>query len=138
MMKIKTVIIILLLFTTFLMHIINENSVVGQTYSISTNFEIDASMLVYKVVDGDTVDGFPLGRIRLADINTPERGEPGYNEAKQTLMELVLNKKVYLDVDDVAVIDQYNRIVAIVYVRHNSTHLLNINKWLLQNGYAEI
>jgi endonuclease YncB( thermonuclease family) len=113
-------------------------SIIENAYSVSGNFEINISTVVYKVVDGDTFDGFPIGRVRLADINTPERGEAGYAEAKQALADLTLNKRVYLDVDNVNVIDQYNRVVAVVYVRYNSTHLLNVNMWLLENGFAEV
>lgn len=59
---------------------------------------------VYNVVDGDTVDvmvdcGFKIyskQRIRLANIDTPERGQPGYAEASNRLRELVLNKRVRL------------------------------------------
>jgi micrococcal nuclease len=99
--------------------------------------EIDLTAYVYRVVDGDTFDGSPCGRVRLADINTPERGEAGYSEAKEALTRLILNKKVYLDVDDLYVTDKYGRLVAVVYVEYNSTHLLNVNKWLLVNGYAK-
>ena len=113
------------------------------TYSTITppsisGIEVDLIADVYHVVDGDTFDGFPSGRVRLADINTPERGEAGYSEAKEALTRLVLNKRVYLDVDDLYVMDQYNRLVAVVYVEYNSTHLMNVNKWLLVNGYAKL
>ena len=60
--------------------------------------------IVTNVVDGDTVDvnvdlGFKVyskQRIRLAGIDTPERGQPGYQEAKDRVTELVLNKQVFL------------------------------------------
>lgn len=59
---------------------------------------------VFNVVDGDTVDinidlGFKMSttqRIRLADIDTPERGQPGYFEAKDRLKELVLDQLVLI------------------------------------------
>lgn len=62
------------------------------------------SAKVYNVVDGDTVDclvdlGFKVyskQRIRLANINTPERGQPGYKEAKVRLEQLVLDKEIVL------------------------------------------
>jgi len=38
---------------------------------------------VYKVVDDDTFDCFPVGRVRLADIDAPESSEPGYYEARK-------------------------------------------------------
>ena len=34
--------------------------------------EIDDAATVYRVVDGDTFDAFPVGRIRLADIDAPD------------------------------------------------------------------
>jgi len=109
------------------------------TFSTFTgSIKVDLTAYVYRVVDGDTFDGFPCGRVRLADINTPERGEVGYGEAKDALTRLILNKRVYLDVDDLYVMDHYNRLVAVVYVEYNSTHLMNVNKWLLVNGYAKI
>jgi len=74
----------------------------------------------------------------LADVNTPEVGEPGYKEAKDALTGLLLNRKVYLDIDDLYVMDRYNRLICLVFVDYNSTHVLNVNKWLLENGYAEI
>jgi endonuclease YncB( thermonuclease family) len=97
---------------------------------------VDLVATVYRIVDGDTFDAFPSGRVRLADINTPERNEPGYNEAKEALRRLVEGKKVFLDVDNVNVMDSYQRLVAVVYVQHNSTHVLNVNLWLVTNGYA--
>ena len=61
--------------------------------------------LCHNVVDGDTVDliidlGFKIKvyqRIRLARVNTPERGQEGFREAKNRLMELILDKEVYLE-----------------------------------------
>ncbi len=99
--------------------------------------EIDVSAVVYRVVDGDTFDAFPVGRVRLADINAPELGEASGAEAKEALSRLALNAEVYLDVDDLEVMDRYNRLVCVAYVRYNSTHLLNLNEWLLENGYVE-
>jgi len=100
--------------------------------------EIDLVATVYRVIDGDTFDAFPSGRVRLADINAPELSEAGGQEAKNALTSLILNKKVYLDVDDLYVMDKYNRLVCVVYVDYNSTHVLNVNKWLIENGYAQI
>lgn len=74
----------------------------------------------------------------LADIDAPERGEEGYYEAKEALSSLILDKKVYLDVDDMDVMDRYNRLICLVYLQHNSTHQLNVNLWLIQNGYANL
>ena len=108
--------------------------VVHSSYSV----EIDATTVVSKVIDGDTFDTTSEGRIRLADVDTPERGESGYYEAKNFLTSLVYNKQVYLDIDDVYETDKYGRLVCVVYVSHNTTHFININKALLVEGYAVI
>ena len=102
------------------------------------SFEVDVKARVYKVIDGDTFDAFPVGRVRLADVNAPELSEAGGLEAKQALYKLVYGREVYLDVDDKYVMDRYHRIVAVAYVRANATHLLNVNEWLVTNGYAEV
>ena len=64
-------------------------------------------MYIYKatienVVDGDTIDalvdlGFKVitrQRMRVAHVDTPERGRPGYSEATALTKELVLGKEV--------------------------------------------
>ncbi len=100
------------------------------------SMEIDAQGIVTKVVDGDTLDVSNFGRIRLADINTPESDEAGYYEAKNYLSSLVYNAFVYIDKDEK--LDPYERFVCVIYVRWNTTHLLNVNKALLLKGVAKI
>jgi micrococcal nuclease len=59
---------------------------------------------VTNVVDGDTIDaaidlGFKvqtMQRLRLARIDTPERGQPGYGEAKDFVKQLIEGKEVTL------------------------------------------
>jgi len=101
-------------------------------------FEVDRTGNVYNIVDGDTIDVSSVGRIRLADIDTPEQGEPGYDEATNFISSLIYQKTVYIDVDDVHVTDVYGRIVAVVYVYHDDDHLKNVNKALLDSGHAVI
>jgi adenine-specific DNA methylase len=48
---------------------------------------------------------------------------------------LIENKVVYIDIDDYGS-TTYNRMVGVAYLRYNSTHLLNVNKELLDKGYA--
>ena len=100
--------------------------------------EVDDVAIVYNVIDGDTFDAFPVGRIRIADIDAPESWESGYGEAKDFLTSLIGNKRVHLDVDDIGIMDNNQRLVCLVYVRHNSTHLKNVNEALLQSGHASV
>lgn len=103
---------------------------------------------VEKVVDGDTVRISPAlevaeglrDRVRFADINAPEIDTPEGKVSKEALDSLLAryNYTIYLDIDKKSGIDRYGRIVAVVYVKYNETHLMNVNLWLVENGYAEI
>lgn len=82
---------------------------------------------VTKIVDGDTVHidleftlfGIRYTRhdaiIRFKDIDTPERGRPFYQEAKNYTKERLLGKRITIkaDLDEV---DDWERIVAIPIV----------------------
>jgi hypothetical protein len=97
--------------------------------------EIDNVAIVYSVIDGDTFDAYPIGRVKLADIDSYECDCIG---AKNFLISLIANKTVYIDVDDNYLINSVNQLVCVVYVRYNSTHIKNVNKALLLGGYATI
>ena len=109
--------------------------------SPTSEIEIDATGTVYYIVDGDTYDqnGISGGdRVRLADIDCPESYEAGYQEAKDYLYLLIYDELVYLDIDDIYGTGPYGRWIGIVYVRYNSTHVLNVNYALVVGGYAII
>ncbi|MCF7879077.1 MAG: thermonuclease family protein [Candidatus Omnitrophica bacterium] len=80
-----------------------------------------AEFTVSEVVDGDTFkvkSGWKWNEkkgnfVRPTGYNTPERGEPGYEQAKQKLKKLILGKKV--DIRSVKTIDKWGRLVAQVY-----------------------
>lgn len=129
----------ILLFTeTFICNTSNQNNRNTSIRLSLFNWEIDDQGSVNYVVDGDTFDVTNIGRIRLADINTPDRGETGFQEAREYVLSLILNHEVYLDIDDIYERDIYDRIVAVCYIRYNSSYLLNVNKILLETDYAEI
>jgi len=110
------------------------------TYLLNINsIEIDTMSTVTYIVDGDTFDIDTGERIRLADVDTPERGDWGYSEATEALSQLIFNKRVYLDIDDVYVYDTLGtRLVCCVYVDYDATRYLNVNKALLEEGLAEV
>jgi len=101
-------------------------------------WEVDATTTADRVIDGDTFDTTTEGRIRLADVDAPERGESGYYTAENLLDEFVSDKTVYLDIDDIYRTGPYGRLICVVYVNHNSTHLMNVNKALLLEGAVAI
>ena len=83
------------------------------------------------VVEGDTLD-VGSTRIRLALVNTPEVGQPGYAEAKQFTAQLCLvGSQALVDEDDGQTGGSYGRMVAIVYCGG-----ANFNAELLRSGLA--
>lgn len=106
--------------------------------TVVAGWEVDETATVTRVIDGDTFDSSPTGRVRLADIDAPEYYEPGYEAAADFLSSLIDGRLAYLDVDDVYGTDIYGRTVAVVYVRHDDLQLRNVNKALLDAGVADV
>lgn len=95
-----------------------------------TSCTVEGPYLVTNVVDGDTLDIETGERIRLSGINTPEKGEECYQQAKNMLTQLTLNKYVYLerDIDDRG---KYGRKLRYVYINDSM-----VNAILVSQGYA--
>jgi len=111
----------------------NADSSSEVIYNLDDSSKYDAKGYCDYVVDGDTIDVEGVGRIRLVGVNTPERGESGYQEAKDFVSKKCLGKTIYLDIDDKKNYDKYGRVLAVVYVDN-----LNINQQLLKLHYAEV
>lgn len=93
----------------------------------------DRYVKVEKIVDGDTIWVDYEERVRLVGINTPELGQAGSLEAKEYVINRIMNKKIYLDVDDKKQKDEYGRTLAVVLIDGD-----NLNKELLCKNYAEV
>ena len=95
------------------------------------NIELEGK--VTYVVDGDTLDINDI-RIRLSLVDTPERGEDGYQEAKNFVKDLCLKKEGQVDIDDGQHRgDRYGRDIGIVYCDG-----INLNAALMENNLARI
>lgn len=72
---------------------------------------------VVAIADGDTLTLLAVNdqqvRVRLAEVDTPERGQPYANRSRQALAELVFGKSVRVLVVDT---DRYGRTVGRVWV----------------------
>jgi len=90
------------------------------------------TFLVTKVVDGDTIDIETGERVRFVCIDTPERGDFYYKEAKDFLTNYILNKEVKL-VKDITEKDRYGRILRYVYLEDEF-----VNGILVEKGYAKV
>jgi endonuclease YncB( thermonuclease family) len=89
---------------------------------------------VTNVIDGDTIDVEIDGaeyRIRYVGVNTPERDEPCYSEARAANAAMVQGQTVTLE-RDVSETDRYGRLLRFVYV--GTTF---VNATLVSQGWAE-
>jgi micrococcal nuclease len=99
-------------------------------YKITGSVIVKEVRTVTKVIDGDTVIISGGRSVRLLGIDSDERGQPCYNQAKQRLESLVLNKKVYLELDKEDK-DQYGRLLRYIFLDEQ-----NINVLLVKEGLA--
>lgn len=86
---------------------------------------------VVGVTDGDTIkvlcDGVET-KVRLNQIDTPERGQAFGSKAKEVLSNLVFNRTVRLEIVDT---DKYGRSVATVWVGD-----MDANREMVRLGFA--
>ncbi len=85
-----------------------------------------------RVIDGDTIVVLNDTHVRLLGINTPEKKEKYYNEAKDFLGNLVLNKTIMLEYGKDRK-DKYGRTLAYVFLGGK-----NINIEQVKNGLANV
>jgi len=138
-------IIPIILMATIILALAIPSTHAGDNIGIHSDFP-HARVVVTEVVDGDTVRISPpvnvAGQyrtvVRLADIDAPELNTTEGQWAKGNLTNLLAQYGgvVYLDIDKSRGVDNYGRIIAVVYIRVDESTLLNVNKWLVDNGYA--
>ena len=87
--------------------------------------------VVKRVVDGDTVELQSGEKVRYIGVDTPEKGENGYDEATDFNRTMVEGKEVHLEYDE-RCRDMYNRLLA--YVCADGTM---VNEELLREGHAK-
>ena len=86
---------------------------------------------VISIADGDTVtivNNHQQTKIRLAEIDTPEKNQPYGKKAKRALSDFIFNKNVQIEV---VTIDRYGRTVGKIFLGNQ-----NINKEMVKAGYA--
>ena len=75
---------------------------------------------VTKIIDGDTfLTGSRKNPVRLANIDTPEKGQAGYSQAKKALQDLIGDETVTIDTK---ARDSYGRAVANVKIGNKSVN----------------
>ncbi len=86
---------------------------------------------VVGITDGDTLTLLvdrTQHKIRLAEIDTPERGQPWGTRARQALADKVFQKDVVVEVVD---IDRYDRLVGKIWLGTR-----DINREMVSEGHA--
>jgi len=87
---------------------------------------------VVEVIDGDTFKLANGEAVRLICVDAPERNQSGYDDAKDYLNVLILNREVRLE-SDLEDRDAYGRLLRYVYVGD-----VFVNRALVRGGYASI
>jgi endonuclease YncB( thermonuclease family) len=96
--------------------------------------------LVVDVIDGDTLDlavdlGFRITiveRVRLAGVDTPEKGQPGHDEAAQALMSLVYGATVTAHTAKPH--EKYGRWLAKLTTVASQ---IDVAQWLIDQGFGK-
>ena len=88
----------------------------------------DDRFTISKVIDGDTAELLGGDKLRLLSIDTPEKGDLFFGEAKDFLSDLTLGKTAKIEYAQTRR-DRYGRLLGYLYV--DSTF---VNKLILENG----
>jgi micrococcal nuclease len=108
-----------------------SQSFVSQMSNQTTANGVELAGNVSYVVDGDTLDINGI-RVRLSLVDTPERGQPGFKEAKEFVKSLCLGKNGEFDVDNGQRRgDRFGREIGVVYCNG-----VNINEKLMDSHLA--
>ena len=92
----------------------------------------DENHHVKTVIDGDTITLTTGEKVRLIGIDTPERGDDLYEEAREHLRSLIEGKNLELH-KDISQTDRYGRLLRHVYIDD-----LWINQKMIEDGYARM
>jgi micrococcal nuclease len=124
---------IILVFAIFIFIKYSPNENNDTNMNLSDNYVIE-------IIDGDTFKLYSGDVVRLICVDSPEKGKEGYDDSKEFLSFLILNKEVRLesDLDDR---DAYGRLLRYVYVNDSYSDSENevfVNKELVTGGYASV
>jgi len=100
------------------------------TISLPVACSETGSPRVYRVIDGDTILVSGGEYIRYIGIDSPERGEPYYEEATELNRSIVENMPLILE-KDVSDEDRYGRKLRYVYVND-----IFVNAEIVRQGLA--
>ena len=86
-----------------------------------------------RIIDGDTIEVAGDEKVRLLGIDTPEKGQYFYKEAKERLEEIIGGREILLEPDETDR-DKYDRLLRYIFI--NRTEL--VNAMLVEEGLARV
>ena len=94
--------------------------------------------VIVGIIDGDTADirigKSRLERLRLTEIDAPERGAPWSKRSKQLLSDLIYGEEVMIAITDW---DRYDRAVARIFLwSDDGDALVDVSQQMIQQGGA--
>lgn len=114
-MKIIKITILALLLTTY--SVLAAESISGRVVNVS-----DGDTVTILINEAETI------KVRLSEIDAPEKNQPWGNKSKQALTALISNQNVTISAHGK---DRYGRTLGTIYLNQK-----NINKLMVQNGEA--
>ncbi len=106
----------------------------GSGAEVTGDLAIGDLAAVTRIIDGDTIEVEINGqtyRLRYIGMDTPERGDPFFDEATEANRQLVEGQTVTL-VKDVSETDRYGRLLRYVYLADGTF----VNAELVKQGFA--
>lgn len=98
----------------------------------SSGSDLQSSQVdVIRVIDGDTVVISNNQRVRLIGIDTPEKGQCGFDEAKQALEKLLSLGSATFFAGTTSDTDKYDRLLRYIQIEETDVGLK-----LIENGFA--
>lgn len=114
-MKIIKITILALFLTTY--SVFAADSIFGRVVNVS-----DGDTVTILINEAETI------KVRLSEIDAPEKNQPWGNKSKQALTALIANQNVIVNATGK---DRYGRTLGTIYLKET-----NINKLMVQNGDA--
>ena len=104
----------------------------GMLFHVATAYSQEYRGKVVGISDGDTFTLLTSDKqqikVRLAEIDTPEKSQPFGTKAQQALSNLIFSKDVFVVEEDT---DRYGRLVGDVYVGG-----IHVNRQMVKDGMA--
>ncbi|MDE2993234.1 MAG: thermonuclease family protein [Chloroflexota bacterium] len=96
---------------------------------------------IVRVIDGDTIVvryREVEEKVRYRDVDTPERGQPGYDEARRFNQELLVGGMARLEINytEGNGRDSFGRLLAYVYIEKDGQEF-QVNKAMNEAGYVK-